>query len=137
MKKWWIFGADFFTVWCRFFFTVYADFSRFVRGINGEKENISLSMSFFTVSFHGLPPLEMGAPKRTRKKRKNESTKNQSKNQCTQNRILLCGPCDGMPGTLGNTSRIITGPSPILAGPHGIYSKAAWLPLRPTPFTLN
>ena len=37
VKKWWIFGADFFTVWCRFF-TVYADFSRFVRDINGEKK---------------------------------------------------------------------------------------------------
>ena len=30
VKKWWIFGAD--------FFTVYADFSRFVRDINGEKK---------------------------------------------------------------------------------------------------
>ena len=37
VKKWWIFGADFFTVWCRFF-TVYADFSRFLRDINGEKK---------------------------------------------------------------------------------------------------
>ena len=35
VKKWWIFNADFFMVWCRFF-TVYADFSRFVRDINGE-----------------------------------------------------------------------------------------------------
>ena len=50
VKKWWIFGADVFTVWCRFF-TVYADFSRFIRDINGEKKNISLSMSFFTVCF--------------------------------------------------------------------------------------
>ena len=42
------FGAD--------FFTVYADFSRFVRDINGEKKkNISLSMSFFTVSFSRFP----------------------------------------------------------------------------------
>ena len=30
VKKWWIFGAD--------FFTVYTDFSRFVRDINGEKK---------------------------------------------------------------------------------------------------
>ena len=46
------FGAD--------FFTVYADFSRFVRDINGEKKNISLSMSFFTVSFSRFaPPLEI------------------------------------------------------------------------------
>ena len=42
------FGAD--------FFTVYADFSRFVREINGEKKNISLSMSFFTVSFSRFAP---------------------------------------------------------------------------------
>ena len=42
------FGAD--------FFTVYADFSRFVRDINGEKKNISLSMSFFTVSFSRFGP---------------------------------------------------------------------------------
>ena len=42
------FGAD--------FFTVYADFSRFVRDINGEEKNISLSMSFFTVSFSRFAP---------------------------------------------------------------------------------
>ena len=30
VKKWWIFGAD--------FFTVYADFSRFRTDINGEKK---------------------------------------------------------------------------------------------------
>ena len=34
VKKWWIFGADFFTVWCRFFhglrrvFTVYKGYKR-------------------------------------------------------------------------------------------------------------
>ena len=48
VKKWWIFGAD--------FFTVYADFSRFVRDINGEKKNISLLMIFFTVSFSRFAP---------------------------------------------------------------------------------
>ena len=37
VKKWWIFGADFFAVWCRFF-TVYADFSRLIRDINAEKK---------------------------------------------------------------------------------------------------
>ena len=42
------FGAD--------FFTVYADYSRFVRDINGETKNISLSMSFFTVSFSRFAP---------------------------------------------------------------------------------
>ena len=47
------FGAD--------FFTVYADFSRFVRDINGEQKNISLSMSFFTVSFSRFPPSRPGA----------------------------------------------------------------------------
>ena len=46
------FGAD--------LFTVYADFSRFIRDANGEKKNISLLMIFFTVRFfHGLPPLEV------------------------------------------------------------------------------
>ena len=55
VKKWWIFGA----IFSRFgadFFTVYADFSRFVRDINSEKKNISLSMSFFTVSFSRFAP---------------------------------------------------------------------------------
>ena len=49
--------------WCRFFhglvpifFTVYADFSRFIRDINGEKKNISLLMIFFTVSFSRFTP---------------------------------------------------------------------------------
>ena len=45
VKKWWIFGADFFTVWCRFF-TVYADFSRFVRDINGEKKHLVIDELF-------------------------------------------------------------------------------------------
>ena len=46
------FGAD--------FFTVYADFSRFVRDINGEKKNISLLMIVFSrLVFHRLPPLEI------------------------------------------------------------------------------
>ena len=38
VKKWWIFGADFFTVWCRFFSRFTADFSRFIRDINDEKK---------------------------------------------------------------------------------------------------
>ena len=51
------FGADFFHGLEPIFFTVYADFSRFVRDINGEKKkNISLSMSFFTVSFSRFAP---------------------------------------------------------------------------------
>ena len=41
------FGAD--------FFTVYADFSRFVRDINGEKKHLVM-MSFFTVSFSRFAP---------------------------------------------------------------------------------
>ena len=45
VKKWWIFGADFFTVWCRFF-TVYADFSRFIRDINGEKKHLVIDDLF-------------------------------------------------------------------------------------------
>ena len=38
VKKWWIFGAD--------FFTVYADFSRFVRDINGEKKHLLIDNLF-------------------------------------------------------------------------------------------
>ena len=42
------------------FFTVYADFSPFVRDINGEKKNISLlTVSFSRFVFHGLPPLSI------------------------------------------------------------------------------
>ena len=58
VKKWggfWVpififsrFGAD--------FFKVYADFSRFIRDINGEKKNISYLMIFFTVSFSRFTP---------------------------------------------------------------------------------
>ena len=57
MKKCWIFGADF----SRFgadFFTDYADFSRFVRDINGEKKKSPYWWSFSRLVFHGLPPLE-------------------------------------------------------------------------------
>ena len=44
------------------FFTVYADFSRFVRDINGEqKKNISLLMIFFTVSFSRFAPSRLRA----------------------------------------------------------------------------
>ena len=57
VKKWWIFGADFFTVWCRFF-TVYANFSRFIRDINGEKKISLLMIVFSRLVFHGLPPLK-------------------------------------------------------------------------------
>ena len=52
--------------WCRFFhgfgadfFTVYADFSRFIRDINGEKKNLSLLLIFFTVSFSRFAPSRM------------------------------------------------------------------------------
>ena len=38
VKKWWIFGADFFHGLVPIFFTVYADFSRFIRDANGEKK---------------------------------------------------------------------------------------------------
>ena len=58
VKKWWIFGADFFTVWCPFFhglrrfFTVYKGHERW-------KKNFSLLMIFFTVSFSRFtPPLD-------------------------------------------------------------------------------
>ena len=58
VKKWWIlvpifsrFGAD--------FFTVYADFSRFVRDINGEKKASRYRWAFSRLVFQGLPPLEV------------------------------------------------------------------------------
>ena len=38
VKKWWIFGAD--------FFTVYADFSRFIRDIDGEKKHLVIDDLF-------------------------------------------------------------------------------------------
>ena len=56
------FGAD--------FFTVYADFSRFVRDINGEKKNISLSMSFFTVSPFTVCPLSNEWERRAKRSKK-------------------------------------------------------------------
>ena len=62
------FGAD--------FFTVYADFSRFIRDINGEKKTPRYWWSFSRLVFHGLPPLEiwgggtkrMAGGKRTRER---------------------------------------------------------------------
>ena len=44
------FGAD--------FFTVYADFSRFIRDINGETKISLLMIVFSRLVFHGLPPLD-------------------------------------------------------------------------------
>ena len=44
------FGAD--------FFTVYADFSRFVRDINGEKKTSRYRWAFSRLAFHGLDPWE-------------------------------------------------------------------------------
>ena len=38
VKTWWIFGADFLSRFGADFFTVYADFSRFIRDINGENK---------------------------------------------------------------------------------------------------
>ena len=42
------FGAD--------FFTVYADFSRFIRDINGEKKKLVIDDRFLTVSFSRFAP---------------------------------------------------------------------------------
>ena len=50
------FGADFFHGLVPIFSRFARDFSRFARDINGEKK-ISLSMSFFTVSFSRFAPL--------------------------------------------------------------------------------
>ena len=56
--------------WCRFFhglvpifFTVYADFSRFIRDINGEKKNLVIDDRFFTVSFSRFTPSRPRNPK--------------------------------------------------------------------------
>ena len=48
VKKWWIFGAD--------FFTVYAEFFPVYKGHIGEKKKISLLMIFFTVRFSRFTP---------------------------------------------------------------------------------
>ena len=56
VKKWWIFGADFFHGLVPIFSRFTPIFSRFVRDINGEKKNISLLMIFFTVSFSRFAP---------------------------------------------------------------------------------
>ena len=51
MKKWWIFGADFFTVYAEFF-TVY-------KGCKGwKKKHLVIWWTFSRLVFHGLPPLE-------------------------------------------------------------------------------
>ena len=52
VKKWWIFGADLFHGLAPIFSRFGADFSRFVRGINGDR------WSFSWLVFHGLPPLD-------------------------------------------------------------------------------
>ena len=49
VKKWWIFGADFFTVYAEFF-TVYKGHKRW-------KKNLVID-DFSRLVFHGLPPLE-------------------------------------------------------------------------------
>ena len=56
VKKWWIFGADFFTVWCRFFHGLRRFFTVCKGHKRRNKKIISLSMSFFTVSFSRFAP---------------------------------------------------------------------------------
>ena len=51
VKKWWIFGADFFHT--QSFSRFARSFSRFIRDINGEKKT---KMIFFTVSFSRFAP---------------------------------------------------------------------------------
>ena len=55
VKKWWILGADFFTVWCRFFHGLRRFFT-VCKGHKRWKQNISLLMIFFTVSFSRFTP---------------------------------------------------------------------------------
>ena len=73
-------------VWCRFFLTVYADFSRFVRDINGEKKNISLLMIFFTVSFSRFAPSRNSIKRRRSRKKRKVRTSSTRKNRKTENR---------------------------------------------------
>ena len=44
--------------WCRSFSRFTQSFSRFVRDVNGGEKTSRYLMIFFTVSFHGLPPLD-------------------------------------------------------------------------------
>ena len=46
VKKWWLFGCRFFHGFGADFFTVYADFSRFVRDLNGEKNHLVMDELF-------------------------------------------------------------------------------------------
>ena len=64
--------------WCRFFsrfgadfFTVYADFSRFIRDINGEKKHLVIDDRFFTVSFSRFAP-SRGSPFPSPEQKKNK-----------------------------------------------------------------
>ena len=64
-KRWKTNGETMVDFWCRFFsrfgadfFTVYADFSRFIRDINGEKKTSRYWWSFSRLVLHGLPPLD-------------------------------------------------------------------------------
>ena len=68
-KRWKTNGEKMVDFWCRFFhglvpifFTVYADFSRFIRDINGEKKTCRYRWAFSRLVFHGLPPLSIKAP---------------------------------------------------------------------------
>ena len=63
--RWKTNGEKMVDFWCRLFsrfgadfFTVYTDFSRFVRDINGEKKTSRYRWAFSRLAFHGLPPLD-------------------------------------------------------------------------------
>ena len=58
VKKWWILVPIFYGFFGADFFTVYADFWRFIRDINGEKKTSRYWWSFSRLVFHGLPPLD-------------------------------------------------------------------------------
>ena len=57
VKKWWIFGADFFTVWCRFFHGLRRFFT-VCKGHKRWKKTSRYRWAFSRLVFHGLPPLE-------------------------------------------------------------------------------
>ena len=58
MKKWWIFGADFFMVWRRFFHGLRRFFTVCKGHKRWKKKTSRYWWAFSRLVFHGLPPLE-------------------------------------------------------------------------------
>ena len=65
VKKRWIFGADFFTVWCRFFHSLRRFFTVCKGRKRWKKKTSRYRWAFSRLVFHSLPPLEsLSAPQR-------------------------------------------------------------------------